>query len=148
MKLRSSFMRPRAPYYRAPHARETSPCRSIALGALINSETESRLSRAQFVRVAVERPSEVLEQVARLPIATWNYLSQDRAIRHMGPMAQDLHAALGLGESDKHIATIDADGVALAAIQGLTRSSKRSAPRRMPRSRRCGPSLPQSVRRS
>ena len=27
--------------------------------------------------------------------------------------------ALGLGHDDKHIATVDADGVALAAIQGL-----------------------------
>ena len=37
----------------------------------------------------------------------------------MGPMAQDLYAAFGLGDSDKSITTIDADGVALAAIQGL-----------------------------
>jgi len=37
----------------------------------------------------------------------------------MGPMAQDLYAAFGLGESDTGITTIDADGVALAAIQGL-----------------------------
>ncbi len=37
----------------------------------------------------------------------------------MGPMAQDLYAAFGLGDSDKSICTIDADGVALAAIQGL-----------------------------
>lgn len=34
-------------------------------------------------------------------------------------MAQDFYAAFGLGESEKHIGTIDADGVALAAIQGL-----------------------------
>jgi hypothetical protein len=34
-------------------------------------------------------------------------------------MAQDFHAAFGVGEDDKHITTIDADGVALAAIQGL-----------------------------
>jgi hypothetical protein len=34
-------------------------------------------------------------------------------------MAQDFHAAFGLGTDDKHIATVDADGVALAAIQGL-----------------------------
>ncbi len=37
----------------------------------------------------------------------------------MGPMAQDFHAAFGLGVSDKLIDTIDPDGVALAAIQGL-----------------------------
>jgi hypothetical protein len=34
-------------------------------------------------------------------------------------MAQDFAAAFGLGENDTTIATIDADGVALAAIQGL-----------------------------
>ena len=34
-------------------------------------------------------------------------------------MAQDFHAAFGVGLDDKHIATVDADGVALAAIQGL-----------------------------
>ncbi len=34
-------------------------------------------------------------------------------------MAQDFHAAFGLGVSEKLIDTIDPDGVALAAIQGL-----------------------------
>ncbi|MFZ6028863.1 MAG: hypothetical protein ACOYYS_14200, partial [Chloroflexota bacterium] len=33
--------------------------------------------------------------------------------------AQDFYAAFGVGEDERHIATIDADGVALAAIQGL-----------------------------
>jgi regulator of replication initiation timing len=37
----------------------------------------------------------------------------------MGPTAQEFYAAFGLGEDDKHITTVDADGVALAAIQGL-----------------------------
>ena len=54
-----------------------------------------------------------------MPIATWNWKSQDASIRHMGPMAQDFHAAFGLGETPKGISTVDADGVALAAIQGL-----------------------------
>ena len=35
-------------------------------------------------------------------------------------MAQDFHAAFGLGATDTAIATVDADGVALAAIQGLS----------------------------
>ncbi len=64
-------------------------------------------------------PEAVLDKVAALPISTWNYESQDPSIRHMGPMAQDMYAAFGLGESDTGIDTIDADGVALAAIQGL-----------------------------
>lgn len=36
-----------------------------------------------------------------------------------GAAAQDFHAAFGLGESERRISTIDLDGVALAAIQGL-----------------------------
>jgi hypothetical protein len=61
----------------------------------------------------------VLEKVAALPLATWNYKSQNTAVRHIGPMAQDFRAAFGVGENDTTITTIDADGVALAAIQGL-----------------------------
>jgi hypothetical protein len=40
-------------------------------------------------------------------------------VRHVGPMAQDFHAAFGLGDSDKSIGMQDIEGVALAAIQGL-----------------------------
>ena len=52
-------------------------------------------------------------------MGTWNYKEQNRSIRHLGPMAQDFHAAFSVGEDDRHINTVDADGVALAAIQGL-----------------------------
>jgi hypothetical protein len=38
-----------------------------------------------------------------------------------GPVGQDLRAAFGLGEDDKHISTVDADGVAPAAMQALYR---------------------------
>ena len=41
------------------------------------------------------------------------------AARHVGPTAQDFREAFGLGLDAKSIGTIDADGVALAAIQGL-----------------------------
>jgi len=37
----------------------------------------------------------------------------------MGPMAQDFREAFGLGEDEKHISTVDSEGVALAAIQAL-----------------------------
>src|SRR5262249_32767984 len=62
---------------------------------------------------------EVLEKVVALPIAIWNWKAQPAAIHHMGPMAQDFHAAFGLGEDDTHISTVDVEGVTLAAIQGL-----------------------------
>jgi len=61
----------------------------------------------------------LLASLAQVPVATWNYKSQDDSIRHIGPMAQDFYAAFGVGEDDTHITTVDADGVALAAIQGL-----------------------------
>jgi len=39
------------------------------------------------------------------------------------PRREDLQAAFGLGESDKHISTIDSDGIALAAIQWVKREA-------------------------
>ena len=63
-------------------------------------------------------PKAILEKVAALPIQRWHF-TNDASTPHLGPMAQDFHAAFGLGTDDKHIATVDADGVALAAIQGL-----------------------------
>ncbi|MGH2724648.1 MAG: tail fiber domain-containing protein, partial [Actinomycetota bacterium] len=62
---------------------------------------------------------DILARVAELPITTWRYISQDGSIRHIGPTAQDFHATFGVGEDDRHITAVDADGVALAAIQGL-----------------------------
>ena len=65
--------------------------------------------------------SDVLEKLTAMPLTTWNYKANP-AIRHMGVMAQDFYAAFdGLGVDDKHIDTVDADGVAFAAIQGLNR---------------------------
>jgi trimeric autotransporter adhesin len=61
----------------------------------------------------------ILEKVAALSIQTWAYTNDSRGTRHLGPVAQDFQAAFGLGADDKSIATVDADGVALAAIQGL-----------------------------
>jgi len=62
---------------------------------------------------------QVLDRLAAVPISTWNYKSQATSVRHVGPMAQDFAAAFGVGDDDRHITTVDADGVAMAAIQGL-----------------------------
>lgn len=62
---------------------------------------------------------EILNRVCSIRIESWNYKTQDDAIRHVGPMAQDFYAAFGYGQDERRISTIDADGVALAAIQGL-----------------------------
>ena len=60
----------------------------------------------------------ILAKVAALPISRWSYRTE-RGVRHVGPMAQDFYAAFNVGEDDRHITSIDEDGVALAAIKGL-----------------------------
>ena len=78
----------------------------------------------------------VLEKLAATPISTWNYKAQDKSIRHIGPMAQDFAAAFAVGEGDTTITTVDADGVALAAIQGLNQKTEDRSQRAEDRSQR------------
>jgi len=61
----------------------------------------------------------ILEQLADLEVVRWNYKVESPSVQHLGPVAQDFHALFGLGADDKHIASLDTAGVALAAIQGL-----------------------------
>lgn len=78
--------------------------------------SSDRYAKENFV--AVDRAS-VLERLVNIPISVWNFKEGDSKATHMGPMAQDFYAAFGLGIDDKHISTVDADGVAFAAIQEL-----------------------------
>jgi hypothetical protein len=64
-------------------------------------------------------PQAVLDTLARTPISTWSYKSDDPSVRHMGPMAQDFKASFGLGNTDKAYNPIDAHGVEMASIQAL-----------------------------
>ena len=61
----------------------------------------------------------MLGKVLDLPMAYWRYKTEEEEVRHLGPMAEDFHAAFGLGPDDQGIPLLDAGGVALAAIQGL-----------------------------
>jgi hypothetical protein len=66
--------------------------------------------------------ADLLEKVAGLPLSYWSYKSDPTGRRYLGPVAQDFHAAFGLGD-DTTINTLDTDGVALAAIQALAREN-------------------------
>jgi hypothetical protein len=63
----------------------------------------------------------LLERLAQYPITSWNYKAQGNNIRHIGLMADEFNALIeGLGgEGMDTINSLDADGIALAAIQGL-----------------------------
>lgn len=62
--------------------------------------------------------TEILAKVSSLSIQEWSY-KKDPAIRHLGPTAEDFHEAFTVGQNAQSISTIDADGVALLAIQAL-----------------------------
>ncbi|ATZ29362.1 tail fiber domain-containing protein [Streptomyces lavendulae] len=64
---------------------------------------------------------QVLETVATLPISTWRYVWEPEHVRHLGPMAQDWHAAFGLNRDDTRIPVVDGLGVALVCVQALHR---------------------------
>src|SRR5438552_13319180 len=65
-------------------------------------------------------PKQVLDKLMNLPVQTWSYKDEEGSPQHLGPVAEDFQAAFGLGGSDKSISTVDEEGVALAAIQGLS----------------------------
>lgn len=66
---------------------------------------------------AVE-PAKLLDKVARLPVSEWRFKHGSEDVRHVGPMAEDFQVLFGLGDGS-HLSTVDVQGIALAAIQGL-----------------------------
>jgi hypothetical protein len=80
------------------------------------NQTSDRHAKANFSSV---NSRVILSRLASIPIQTWSYKSEETEVRHIGPTAQDFRAAFNLGTDDKHISTVDADGVTMAAIQGL-----------------------------
>ena len=98
-------------------------------GKVINTSTGAYLSsggtwtnssdRQAKENIEAVDAQDVLDRLVIVPISTWNYIAQDATVQHMGPMAQDFHAAFGLGEDDRHIAALDLSGANTAAIQAL-----------------------------
>jgi hypothetical protein len=72
----------------------------------------------------------VLRKLESVPISEWSYRGQGPSIRHIGPMAQDLSRAFGVGEDPRHITSVDPDGISLAAIKGLQRELRAERRRR------------------
>ena len=64
----------------------------------------------------VERDA-VLLGLLGTPVFTWSYRASSPEIRHMGPMAQDFHAAFGLGGSDKTMTALDELEIAIHAAR-------------------------------
>ncbi len=63
------------------------------------------------------KPRQVLDRLLAMPVSTWSMIGT--GVQQMGPMSQDFFKAFNLGKTDKAINSVDAQGVAFAAIQGL-----------------------------
>ena len=63
--------------------------------------------------------AEVLSRLKGIEVSTWNYISEGRNVRHMGPMAEDFFKAFQLGTGNTSIGVQDLTGVSLAAIKEL-----------------------------
>ncbi len=90
-------------------------------GAFLSSGSgtwASTSDRAAKTAITPVDAQAILRKVAALPISSWQYLTE-KGVRHIGPMAQDFKRLFAVGPDERSITTIDADGVALAAIQGL-----------------------------
>jgi len=61
----------------------------------------------------------ILAKIDTLPVTEWNYKSEDAAIKHIGPVAQDFSRIFGVGNNNISISTIDPAGIALLGIQAL-----------------------------
>lgn len=99
----------------------------LTIGAILNSNTASwaalsdRNAKQDFAPV---NHDETLRKLIALPVTAWSYKADPDHRRYIGPMAQDFHAAFNLG-NDTTINTLDTDGVALSAIQGLNAKLER-----------------------
>jgi hypothetical protein len=62
---------------------------------------------------------EYLKKLDGIEVYEWNYKSQVKTIRHVGPMAQDFYQAFDLGSDDKTINSGDFDGVNLVLLKAL-----------------------------
>jgi hypothetical protein len=65
-------------------------------------------------------PEQVLVRLRDVPVSEWSFSGNDEGVRHIGPVAEEFHAAFDLaGQDPTHLSVTDVQGVALAAIKGL-----------------------------
>jgi hypothetical protein len=69
--------------------------------------------------IVLIEPGSYTNLFLKLNIYTWNYKTQNPAIRHIGPTAQEFKRLYNFGENNTSISLVDADGITLHAIQSV-----------------------------
>jgi hypothetical protein len=86
---------------------------------------ETLSSRDTKTNIEAVHSHEILEELMELPLYTWSYRGDPASAIHIGPTAEDFKEQFDLGACGSTIATVDADGVALAAIQAAGQKIQR-----------------------
>jgi hypothetical protein len=93
----------------------TTGC-NLPAGSGVFNCTSSRYTKENFLLTSGE---DVLTRLRKIPVSTWNYISEGRQVRHMGPMAEDFYQVFALGTGNTSIGVQDLAGVSLAAVKAL-----------------------------
>lgn len=93
----------------------TTGC-NLPAGSGVFNCTSSRLTKENFASVDGEQ---LLTTLRAIPVTSWNYISEGKEVRHLGPMAEDFYAAFGLGTGNTSIGVQDLAGIAIAAVKAL-----------------------------
>jgi trimeric autotransporter adhesin len=93
----------------------TTGC-NLPAGSGVFNCTSSRTTKENFLAIDGE---ELLASLRQIPVTSWNYVSEGRQARHIGPMAEDFYAAFGLGTSNTSIGVQDLAGISIAAVKAL-----------------------------
>lgn len=101
----------------------TTGC-NLPAGSGVFNCTSSRLTKENFLSV---EGFDVLAKLRRIPVSSWNYISEGREVRHLGPMAEDFFEQFALGTGNTSIGVQDLAGVSIAAVKELDEQLQQKA---------------------
>lgn len=91
----------------------TTGC-NLPAGSGVFNCTSSRLTKENF-----NPATDVLGKLRKIPVTSWNYISEGQQVRHLGPMAEDFYSQFNLGTGNTSIGVQDLAGVSIAAVKEL-----------------------------
>ena len=91
----------------------TTGC-NLPAGSGVFNCTSSKFTKENFTK-----EDSVLSRLRKIPVTSWNYISEGRQVRHLGPMAEDFFEQFELGTGNTSIGVQDLAGVSIAAVKEL-----------------------------
>jgi trimeric autotransporter adhesin len=93
----------------------TTGC-NLPAGSGVFNCTSSRFTKENFLKV---EGNDILSKLRLIPVTSWNYISEGKQVRHLGPMAEDFYEQFKLGTGNTSIGVQDLAGVSIAAVKEL-----------------------------